>query len=124
MRLWMTSNDWLHLWLQSMGFPSGSDVMHPGDITYRLEIRNLLLLPQAILHESTGHTQLPCGKKGPTAVDIKYLPDKFLQPQKSKSGVISFTTEELVQADARGKESLREISVMSDTIIRQVRIMN
>lgn len=66
------------------------------------------------------HVQIPSGGKRQVAqIQIRDLPRSFLQPQQFKN-VISFTTEEIVQADQRSQEALREITVMSNRIIQSL----
>ncbi len=48
---------------------------------------------------------------------VRDLPRQFIQPQQLK-GCLTFTTEAIVQADHRGKEALREISVMSNGVVQ------
>jgi len=51
---------------------------------------------------------------------MKDLPQSFLQPQRTRNGAITFTTENVVQADNRGREVLREIFVMSNNILQSL----
>ncbi|XP_059093663.1 mutS protein homolog 4-like isoform X2 [Tigriopus californicus] len=65
------------------------------------------------------HVQLATGGKKVNPIQLKNLPKSFLRPQQTKN-MISFTTEEIIQADQRSQESLREITFMSNTIIQEL----
>lgn len=64
------------------------------------------------------HVQLQQGnKRGRAQVALEDLPGRFLQPTQNKN-VISFTTEEIIQADRKIQEALRDITRLSDKIVR------
>jgi DNA mismatch repair protein MSH4 len=68
------------------------------------------------------HLQIPGGKKAPL-VNVRDLPKTFLHPQVCK-GTVSFTTEQVVQMDKRSQESLREITIMSNEIVKVISVIN
>ncbi len=61
------------------------------------------------------HVQAVGNKRTPM-VRARDLPKTFLNPQEGKNS-LTFTTEEIIQADKRGQDVLREITLMSSSIV-------